>query len=361
MKIAIDYRLAAQHGGGMAVYIKNISKLLINSDITNEYSLIDNNYHPQKGFGRGWYWALREQIWLQSQVPRLFETGDFDVGFFPNPPVPVLVNKPIILTIADVAFWWDKGIPWWARWYLWTNYFISAKKAQVIITFSTNSQRDIARILRVNLYKIHVVPLAPAMEIKQVANELKISNTLQKYGINRPYLISVPGTFIPRKNVKDLLAAFREVLIKDQQCHQLVIVGENLSQGFKETEALAEKMGIATKTIFTGRVNNEELSCLYSGADLFICTSLYEGFGLPLLEAMKCGTPVIAYNNSSLPEVIGKAGILVTNQLELAKETTRVLGNKKLLQKLKVDGSARAKMYSWEKTVEMIAKIINST
>ena len=263
------------------------------------------------------------------------------MAYFPNPPVSFFLTIPMILTVADVSFLHDVTMPRWIKWYLWIMYFLSAHKAQTITTFSQNSKNDVVKYLKVKSDKVHVTPLAVSDSIlRQKSKENNKKN----------YILAVPGTFISRKNVENTVFAFKHLPANLKNTYQLVVVGHTQGDGFNKLKDFVASEDMVEKVVFTGRVTDQELSNLYSWAKLFVCSSLYEGFGLTILEAMKCGTPVISYANSSLSEVIGKAGILVNNYTELSEAMYRVLSSQTLQNTLKHKGLKRATHYSWAKT-----------
>ena len=208
MKVGVDYRLASQHLGGMRVYVKNFVELLKKTDAQNEYYLLENNYNPPRNFREKIWRAIQEQVWIQVKLYRIFKTNDFGIGLFPNPPVSFFLNVPIILTIPDMAFFYDKEMYWWVRWYLWVTYYLSAHKASVVITFSQNSKEDIRKILNLKSEKITIVPLAPSRTIRVINDKKKINLVRKSYRIDKAYILSVPGTFVPRKNIIGLIKSF---------------------------------------------------------------------------------------------------------------------------------------------------------
>ena len=177
----------------------------------------------------------------------------------------------------------------------------------------------------------------------------------KKYQLPRSYLFYV-GNISKHKNVDKIIEAFKK--IKSKTNYKLVIAGK-LSFGSKDIKKKIKDLDLQDDVIFTGYVPEEDLPALYNGASLFVYPSFYEGFGLPPLEAMQCGCPVITSNTSSLPEVVGNAGIMVDpNDVdELAKQMERVLTNKKLQQKMRKAGLKQAKKFSWEKCARETLKV----
>ncbi|TSC88391.1 MAG: glycosyl transferase, group 1 [Microgenomates group bacterium Gr01-1014_16] len=341
MRIGVDYRLANRHLGGMAVYLRNLIPLLKKIDSQNEYLLFSDNPSGRPGFKRHAWTIIWEHIWLQLCLPFLFWKEKINVAYFPNPPVSFFLTIPMVLTIPDVSFMYDLSMPGWTKGYLWIMYFLSAHKARTITTFSQNSSNDIVKFFKVELDKIYVTPLAPS-------NALSLQKT--KREPQKEYILTVPGTFISRKNIEETILAFKHLPAILKNTYRLIVVGDPHGEGYEKIKDFVEVENMTEKVILAGRVSDHELSALYSRSKLFVCSSLYEGFGLPILEAMKCGVPVISYDNSSLPEVVGDVGILVKNVDELSRAMEEVLINEKLQVKLKSRGLKRASLYGWDKT-----------
>lgn len=220
--------------------------------------------------------------------------------------------------------------------------------ADHIITISEASKRDIVRLYRIAEEKITVTLLAADPSYRPLSPG---GGGYLVTALPRPYILNV-GTLEPRKNLEGLLRAFARAKKKGIP-HTLVITGAS-GWGESGLAQLPAELGIADSVLFTGFVADEALPHLYANADFFVYPSLYEGFGLPVLEAMACGTPVIASNTSSIPEVAGDAGILVDpcSEGELAAAMMRLAGDDQLRNDLKKRGINRAAGFSWEKTAQ---------
>jgi len=223
------------------------------------------------------------------------------------------------------------------------------RAADGIITISEASKRDIVRCFRVPEEKVSVIYLAaslPGLTTNKVA--LPPDSGVEP---SKPYILNV-GTLEPRKNLAGLLKAFSRARRMGLP-HSLVIVGAK-GWGNSPVAGLAEALGISEHVHVTGFVDDQTLPLLYAGADFFVYPSLYEGFGLPVLEAMACGTPVITSNLSSMPEVAGGAALLVdprsTN--EISDAMLRLAGDEQLRQQLCAKGLQRAGRFSWKQTAE---------
>ena len=224
-----------------------------------------------------------------------------------------------------------------------------------IITVSEQSKSDLVRYLPVKRENITVIPEA-ASPMFQPISQAQIEKVMLSHGIRFPYILYV-GSIEARKNLKTLLEAYAQVRCWSQKW-KLVIVGAHKWK-YSAVFATLERLQLTSDVHFTGYVAEEDLPALYNGASLFVFPSLYEGFGLPVLEAMACGTPVITSNCSSLPEVAGEAAILVDpNDVNaIAMAIRQVLEESALADNMKVKGLARAQQFSWENTAKKTVSV----
>ncbi|HAW59525.1 MAG TPA: glycosyltransferase family 1 protein [Bacteroidales bacterium] len=228
------------------------------------------------------------------------------------------------------------------------------KSADRIIVDSNHTKEDLSAHYNISKDKITVIYLAADPRYR-LLDEDRIHNVKDKYGIKLPYILYV-GSMERRKNIPLLLKAFLEV--KNNIPHKLVIVGSK-GKHFNSITKLVHDYNLQDDVIFTGRVPDEDMPSIYNLAELFVYPSLYEGFGLPPLEAMACGCPVITSNVSSLPEVVGDAGILIdpNNVNELSCAIYKALTDVEFKNSLKLKGLERANMFSWRKFAEETASI----
>jgi glycosyltransferase involved in cell wall biosynthesis len=190
-----------------------------------------------------------------------------------------------------------------------------------------------------------------------VRDPARLQAVRQRYGIARDYILSV-GSLQPRKNLVRLIHAYVNLRRRDDDVdHQLVIVGKK-GWLYQDIFRAARESPFVEDIIFTGYVPEEDLPALYSGATVFVYPSIFEGFGLPVLEAMACGVPVITSNSSSLPEVVGEAAILVNPYDERAIEVAlrQVVWNAELRRELSERGLRRAQQFSWRRTAELTVR-----
>ncbi|GAA0744100.1 glycosyltransferase family 1 protein [Clostridium oceanicum] len=219
-----------------------------------------------------------------------------------------------------------------------------------IITVSNQSKKDIIKFFNVDKDKIFSIPLAADEKYKPLDKEHCKNTAKNKYNITKPYILYLGG-FSARKNVKSLILAFSKIYNKLNKEYQLVIVGSKKDRA-PYLEKLTSTFKIKSNIIFTGFVPEDDLPILYNGSDAFVYPSLYEGFGLPLLEAMSCATPIITSNVSSIPEVVSDSALLIdpSNLDDLSNSIEKLINNSALQKTLSEKGYARSKLFSWEKT-----------
>jgi glycosyltransferase involved in cell wall biosynthesis len=224
-----------------------------------------------------------------------------------------------------------------------------------IIAISESTKFDIMRSFAIDENKIFVIYPGKDPLFRPINDVESLTSTKSKYGINSKYILSV-CTLEPRKNLVGLVKAYK-ILLNSYKCdHDLVIVGK---KGWLYQDIYKESASLGNKVKYLGFVGDKDLVCLYNSADLFVYPSFYEGFGLPVLEAMSCGTPIITSNTSSLPEVVGDAGILVdpNNIEEIAYKMNYVLINEALKLQMRDRGITRSNMFSWESSANKLLKL----
>jgi len=272
--------------------------------------------------------------------------------------LPFISHCTGVITLHDISFLrYPEFFPRELYWRLKLSLLYSVKKTRKIITVSEFSKKEILEFYRIADEKIEVVYNGVSENFRPVDAQNR-DIILKKYGITRPYILSV-SNIQPRKNLSRLVKAFLSLLKNNEKFpYDLVIVGKKLwlyNEIFNEIRNTHFKERI----ILTDYVSEKDLVFLYNYADVFIYPSLYEGFGLPVIEAMACGCPVITSNVSSLPEVVGKAGILVDpySVEEIAKAIYNVIKNKDLREVLKIEGIKQSRKFSWKITAEKTLKV----
>ncbi len=337
-------------------WLKELSKI----DKKNEYKIflptLPTEDMPEETERFRYEIIKAKRLWtLIGLSKRLLKEKDLDVFFTPTHYSPFFTSCPQVISILDVSY---KKFPdlftkfdlyqlaLWGR--------LSVKKASKIITISRSSKDDIIQEYGVKSSKVAVAHLGikPSLKLSMTDKDL-----IQKYSITSPYILFV-GTIQPRKNVLRLIQAFSKLAEKHPNL-KLVIVGK---KGWQYEEILREpeKLGISEKVIFLHNVTDEDLAAFYKFAEAFVLPSLYEGFGLPILEAMKYECPVITSNTSSLPEAGGEAALYVNpeNVAEIASKIEKVLTDNKLKEHMIAKGKEQVKKFSWEKSAREVLQIL---
>lgn len=295
---------------------------------------------------------------IPFRMSKMIKENELDLFHFPfhwpNQISPFFRNSSIkkIITIHDlIPLLFKENLPYYYR--LWAPTLKLIKdKTDLIITDSENTKKDCIEYLKIPEDKIAVVYLAVDKKYRVLRNKDVVKQELiNKYNLNFPFILYV-GNVELRKNVSTLIKSFYQIKNKGFK-HKLVIIGAG-KYGFNEILSIVRKLDLINEVIFMGYVPDEDLVKFYNTADLFVFPSLYEGFGLPPLEAMACGCPVISSNVSSLPEIIGNAGLLANpnDYNDFSAKISKVLTDNDLMATLIKKGLIRSQLFSWEKTAE---------
>jgi glycosyltransferase involved in cell wall biosynthesis len=228
----------------------------------------------------------------------------------------------------------------------------AARRADHIFTVSNYSKVEIMEVLRTPESKISVIHCGVDARFHPNGSQQNSRSGAEFLGIRRPYLLYV-GNLKPHKNVITLLRAFARLRNAGKISHSLLIVGDDARWKRSVVEECA-RLGIRDSTVFVPYVTPELLPKIYAGADLFVMPSRAEGFGLPVLEAMACGTPVLSSSAASLPEVAGDAALYFdpASYEELASQILRLLDSSELQESLRSLGLQRVKKFSWQESVQ---------
>lgn len=268
---------------------------------------------------------------------------------------PPLVPCPLVVSIHDLSF---EHLPLTfkrrSRLQLRLTVRKSARRAALVLAPSESTRRDILDTYGLAPERVRTIPLAAADDYSPITDDKELQRVRHTYGIEGDYMLAV-GSIQPRKNLTRLVAAYKRLRGERSavKLPKLVLVGKH-AWLYDETLRAIEQSGIKESIVLTGYVPNPDLVALYSGATCFIYPSYFEGFGLPPLEAMKCGVPVIVGNRTSLPEVVGDAGLLVDpfDVNDIASAIARLIDNSDLRSKLRVKGLKRAETFTWRETAE---------
>ena len=367
MKVALELQPCCWARAGIGSYTWELAKRLRNEDdlefCGNLFNFMGRNDNTAALSGvtmpirenRLFPYGIYRRIWNIAPISynRLFP-GGADLTIFFNFIVPPRISGQVMTVVHDLTYLRfpetmdkknlrriEKGIQY------------SIERSSRILTISAFSKGEIAGLLGVPGDRISVVYPAPSLQPWTA----DFGVCCQKWGIRRPYLLYV-GTIEPRKNLTRLLRAFALLKEKYHIPHQLVLAG---GRGWRDEEIFRTAGEISCKedVIFTGYVSAGEKNALYQNASVFVFPSLYEGFGIPPLEAMTFGCPVVCANAASLPEVAGDAAELV-DPLEaesIAEGTWRVLSDETYAKSLTDRGYLQAKKYTWEASAKRLTEI----
>jgi len=341
IKIGFDARMINHSGIGS--YIRGILKFLIDKKEFDFTIFGDHvktsNYTAKKVLLDFPIYSIREQLFF----PGILKEHEVDLLHVPHYNAPIGYKKDVIVTIHDLIHLIYPPSRF-AYFYARTMMEAVCSRSKTIITDSEHTKKDLMDMLGVTDKKIRVV--YPA-----VSNEFFPRPASQKLQSEPPYLLYV-GNIKPTKNIKTLINAFLEAKRKIKDL-RLILVGKNFMKDY--TKSLSDHSDIK----FIGEIAHNDLIELYCHAKLFVFPSLYEGFGLPPLEAMACGTPVLCSNAASLPEVVGDSAVLFDpkNTAQLAGLIVQLWDDSARRQELSAKGLIQSKKFSWETAANQIAEV----
>ncbi len=354
MRIGIDARLVYYHQAGIGQYILRLSQALAQIDREDQFTIFKSRKDKTHIVDQANF--KNEQLWTPShhrfeRLAMSLELTPFSLDVLHSPDFipPSRTRCPSVITMHDLAFLlYPRFLTREsARYYGQVD--LAARQADHIIAVSESTKRDTVRFLGVPEDKITVIYEAAHPLFTPVTNNETLSRVRERYQLPQDFILFV-STVEPRKNLPTLLRAFRR-LRDNYKSEAVLAVAGNRGWLFEEVDQVVSELNLGDAVRFLGGVPNEELVYLYNAAKLFVLPSFYEGFGLPPLEAMACGTPVIVSNVSSLPEVVGDAGILISPEdIEgLTVAMWRVLTDEKMRRELREKGLKRARVFSWER------------
>jgi glycosyltransferase involved in cell wall biosynthesis len=299
----------------------------------------------------------RRLFWEQTSLPRLVQRAGLDLLHSPHYTRPYFLSCASVVTLHDMTFFLFPHLHTIARRFFFPIAIrLSVQRADRLIAVSESTRRDAMRILNIPPAKIFTTLLGVSPDFRKVSDPNILEAVRQRYHLPEEFILSV-GTIEPRKNLLFMLNAYSS-LSRKQACPPLVIVGPTGWQ-FGPIFQRINQDGLRGKVQLTGYISDLDLPIVYNLAKVLIYPSQYEGFGLPPLEAMACGTPVITTNVSAMPEYIDDAGILISPQDEdaLIDALNEILSRPDLQQRLSCQGLARASKFTWKQTAQETLKV----
>ena len=366
LHIAIDAHSVDSQLAGNETYAINLIEALARIDSINQYTLYVTRHEAVERFSGRWPNFSVSRTRPHTPIVRIPLTLSAELRRRPVDllhvqfTAPPFAPCPIVATIHDLAF---EHLPQTFKRRSWMQLRLTvrhtARKAAQIITESEYSRRDIVKTYGVAEERISVIPVAAPQHFAPVEDEQELQRVRDTYGIEGNYILAV-GSIQPRKNLARLVGAY--ALLRTERpgvkLPTLVLAGKK-AWLYGETLRAIEQSGVGDRIILTDYVSEKDLPALYSGAICFVYPSYFEGFGLPPLEAMKCGVPVIVGNRTSLPEVVGDAALLVDplDEAEIASALVRLIDNSDLRDKLRVKGLKRANSFNWHETAKRTLEV----
>ncbi|MBD3414374.1 MAG: glycosyltransferase [Candidatus Aminicenantes bacterium] len=372
MRIGIDAHAAERDGSGNCTYIRNLIQSLIRLDGRNQYILYAiNSQHP-------FYQTLQTKKQVQIKQPPFqvlknpllriplwlgFQTFKDKLDILHVQYIaPPFYKGQLVTTIHDLGFLHvPETFSMWEAFRSKILIRITARRSDKIITGSQYSKQDIIRSYCIPHSQVKVIPLGISSHSAPPTNSSETQKILRKYRIQSLYLLSV-GRLNPRKNLSALVKAFSLLKEKINLPHKLVITG---SQDFNSQKVIRtiKKTPYSRDVLFTGLVSDQELWGLYKNADIFVYPSLFEGVGLPVLEAMSLGLPVVTSNSSSLKETAGDAAILInpSDPQEISQAIERLITDPALKNTYAEKGKQHSNKFSWSSTARQTLKTYEKT
>ena len=371
MRIGFDATALPPHIGGAGNYIVQLIRAFARLSHKHKFVI----FAHQSGYSRiatneteSLEWVIvkdkppyQRLIWEQTSLSGLAQKAGINLLHSPHYTRPLKLSCKSVVTFHDMTFFLMPQMHSRSKRIFFPRMIrYSAKHANAIITDSESTRNDTIRLLDIQSKKVKAIHLGVDESFKKINDQQKLNLVLEKYELPEHFILFV-GTLEPRKNLPVLLHALKHLI--DKGCTTpLAIVGSR-GWGYDEIFQLVNKLHLEKFVHFTGYVEKQDLPVIYNLASIFVYPSVYEGFGLPPLEAMACGTPAITTNVSSMPEYAGDAGILIppNDENTLADAMIQLLDDKALRKKLARLGQIQAAKFSWEKTALETLQVYQQT
>jgi glycosyltransferase involved in cell wall biosynthesis len=350
---------------GLQPFGRDIKYFLFTNNNINRNKIVSSPF--VETIDCGWMIRFRPSriLWENLILPEVIKKRKIDLLHAAGFTLPGRISCKSVITIFDMTFFTMPQLHLASK----VAYFqkmipVALKKADKIIAISKQTKNDIINIFGVAQDKIRVIYIGAGKEFRVISDKDAVEGIKQKYGLPKKYILFV-GTIEPRKNIKGLIHAY-EVLKKKGYEHKLVIVGKR-GWHYSDIFEAVRRLKLNSDIIFTDYVLGQDLPFIYNGASIFVYPSFYEGFGIPVLEAMSCGIPVVTSGVSSLPEIAGEAALLI-NPMDIegiSISIDKILRDSHLANALVKKGLDRASLFSIEKliaeTVQVYKEVLSSS
>lgn len=358
--IALDLRFWRANTGGLGRYSRNLLSELLKLDQTNQYTaVITAEDEPEFNLTAPNLKKLVVDIGHyssseQTKLNRILNQQNFDLVHFANFNHPIFYRRPFVVTVHDLIMHLyptgaQKSSPW--RRLAYKTVMNDCRRAAKIIVPSSSTKNDLVKLLKFPYHKIVITPEGSEAKFRP-QTKATIEKVRAKLGVPAEYLLFV-SRWEKYKGLPALIEAYQRLSSQHPELG-LVICGKPDKQNPEVAELVMQSQQTHSKIITPGFISDDELVALYAGAAVYVHPSWYEGFGIMILEAFSAGAPVITSNVSSLPEVVGDAGLLVDphNTDDLTAAIEKIITDPKLAEGLRQKGFVRAQQFSWSKMAE---------
>jgi glycosyltransferase involved in cell wall biosynthesis len=371
MRIAVNGRFSHRKTGVGRV-IENVFLHLEQVDTENEYFIYVNRefadfihfknpkFHLlSNGIPAGN--SLLNHIWTQTGFLKEIRRRRADVVILPQINLFIFKMAPTILFQHDLIEYYMPNQKWYKLLFRKMTYPVALRLSDRIVCVSENTRDDVKKIFKVADEKLEVIPNGVDMSLFRKLNAAEAKDIVErKYNVKGDFILYTGTLTLPQKNLVRLVEAY-EMMVRKGAKYKLVLVGSNGKDAHLISRKVKE-LGLAERVIFAGYVPDEDLPYFYNAATVFCFPSLYEGFGLPVLEAMACGCPVVTSNTSSMPGVAGDAALIVDplKPEEIGAALLRLIQSEELRSTCITKGLRQAGKYSWETSAGNLLRLISS-
>ncbi len=358
MRIGIDGRALTGRFTGDRTYWLNLTRdhIEANDDGDNEYIIYTRLPMPAGALPASKRVTVRtipasnDRIWTLATFPRALRQDRINVAHTQYS-IPLRAPCPVVTTVHDISFrLYPEWFPRKHRILLNLSVPVAMRRAARVITDSMSSRRDILRVYRLPIEHVEAIPLAAAPVYRPVEKALARALVAERLGITEPYIVSV-GVLQPRKNLPLLIEAFARAIQATDMPHRLVLAGKR-GWAYDEIVVQAARLRVGERLTLTDYVEDADLPAIYSAADMMAFPSLYEGFGLPPLEAMACGAPTLVSDAPAMPEVAGNGALVlpVMDATAWSDALALVAQSSGEQARWSAAGLARSRAFSWAAT-----------
>ncbi len=367
MRIGIDATALPPQPVGAGNYIIHLVRSLVALKSEVEYTIFAQSSGqdlialPE---GKNYKWVLVPDmkpairlVWEQTLFPRLINRSGIELLHSLHYTRPIWLPCASVVTFHDMTFFLYPQMHTLAkRIFFQLAMKMSSRRANALIADSESTRQDAIRLLRIPAHKISTALLGVDETYQPISDPHALDAIRQKYKLPMDFILYV-GLIEPRKNLPLLIRAFRNLIELEPEIN-LVLAGR-LGWMYTDVVNLIGSLSVKDRVFLIGYVPAEDLPLVYNLASVFVYPTLYEGFGLPALEAMACGTPVVTTEISSLPEIVGKAGMLVppNDEAALTHAIQAVLTDQTLHQRYSIEGPERASTFTWDRTGQQTLQV----